>query len=1542
MVVLPDLGTLAHAASYRFYRDELTWHNYPVYPPSAKVKNPGKQPAVKAWWNFNPHDCDIDRWFNPKRPYNIGVAPKNGLVLVDLDSKVDKGASVQAYLHKRPELSNTPTHISRGGVHKVYLCPDLPKFAYPNGKPYHERLIAQITPRVTAELYHSDHSNVVLPPSQHAIDGFIYAWIIFGEVQVVTWQWLQDTYGFRAPIFDEPKGKSRKTQKWWESYRGDLSSLDLIGLLASLGHDARADDADEGRYIVKCPWRDSEHSDPTDDTGAKVWQVPEAYPQFYCHHNSCRAADRGLKEVLKWAEGKSPGIVDKFCAHQRVWHAGQKSRQGLPRVLHAVGRLESTVYSEIGTILAPHHAWYVRGSCVNVIEQIPSGFVYSDDPTERYQVAATLVGFRELSALQAKGALEKYMEPGVLINDGDGQEFSPKSFSTDFCAGLLQSDQLKEKLPRIARILTAPLPFRVGGRLLYPKKGYDPRFATYLLSDAPELYRMSIEDAHAKIDSLLSGFCFTNDQSKTHAIARILTPFARGLLGWTIRVPLWFFSANRPRAGKDYLAACTLIIYEGASFEDLPIGKESEETAKRIMSAARNGRRFMHFSNCQVYLQDQYLIQALTNPVIAGRRLGSNEATSDLSVPNEMEFSLSGNIGLTFRDDLEPRMRKIELAFFEEDANSRTFPDKFLHRTIKDDRAGFLSAIAAIYRGWAAVGFPEGKTPFTTYPEWAAIVGGVMQANGYGDPCLPFKGKYDDSAGDNKSRSMTELFKVCFNEFPSQKVKKTELYRHVHGARDENDALSWFGALEDDSESVDSEQIHKNRTRLGKLLFEFEGRILNGIRLIIDKSSGHPSRYTYQFVKVGAENAAKTPDFPHENAENAAKTPDFPHEKTGAREGDNFATSSQSTSCEENYHLESCHPVTLEKEGDREGDNSTEPLPEPIASPTCHPVTQNATRYAYAREIQNEEGICDLDLHAVSVCDPLEGDKGDRVTGDFLGLDLETYAEIKVARRGTPKIATTREALNPWKGDIRLVTLSDGENIQVYDLHEGPLPDCIRAAIERSTVIVHNACFDLLFLKVRLGIMPAKIFCTMTASRLLTPSRTVRHALGATLERYLDIKLAKEHGASDWGAMLLTQEQLLYASDDVRHLHALRTKLEERLKAANLWEVFELEMCLIPLVIAMEEHGFAVDRPKLEEMRSTAAVTADGLTVRLREGFAEPELSVDSPQQLLAAFKAAGIELDNTDEATLSACSDPRTKEILAYRQADKLATSIKGLLKAIGKDGRIHARFSPTGAVSGRFSSSGPNLQSVTRGPLRSCFVPSAPDRSLIVADYSQIELRIGAHFARDKAMLAAFRAKKDLHRETAAFVLSKSVEQVSKDDRQLAKAVNFGFLYGQRPDGFRIYARTQYGIILTLEQAAKLRTKFFERYCGLAEWHREAWIKAEAAENQARTIFGRLLCAQGDRDWDMFQLHTSALVSGSAADVIKKAMVKTVSVLPSDVPLVATVHDELIFDCPRAQAPMYAGIIRAAMEEAFHELFPPELPIEVEAKVVENWGEK
>jgi DNA polymerase I-like protein with 3'-5' exonuclease and polymerase domains len=818
----------------------------------------------------------------------------------------------------------------------------------------------------------------------------------------------------------------------------------------------------------------------------------------------------------------------------------------------------------------------------------------------------------------------------------------------------------------------------------------------------------------------------------------------------------------------------------------------------------------------------------------------------------------------------------------------------------------------------------------------------------------------------------------------------------------------------------ENRSIHANRIRLGKLLEKYNGRILDGIRMTIDKTSGHPSRYRYAFVRLEDEPEiivkypryrplgweevlrAKQPsgwkqiiqkeeekrnkeeetrrkrqqDNPESESSKVEElTPCGPQSTREASVSSAGQISSQSrreiktrSPRTKNLHggVELSNPLGCEGDDLDEGtdfsttqavsstgvkqcrrENYMSSLAETAASDprsqACQSVspsgqnpteTVSKTKERAPHRTKNAHSGADY-FYFEGRLDAKMTVRTDRLTTPLLAIDIETYVGVGADRRG---------ALDPWKGEIRLVTLADGTGaVECFDLCAGGLPEEIRVGLERCSLIVHNACFDLLFLKVRLGIVPVEVFCTMTASRLLLPSRSESHSLGETLERYLGVKLPKEHGGSDWGAFVLTDSQIAYVKNDVRYLHKLEAKLRAELELSQLEEVFELEMKLIPIVVAMEYQGFAIDRDKLQQMRIAAATVADLLADEVRQAFNSPTLNLDSPPQLLEAFKADGVNIEATDETTLSAFEDKRARLLLDYRGQAKLEDSTKGLLKAVGADGRIHARFSPTGSLSGRFSSQHPNLQNISRGPLRSCFIASSSERSLIVADYSQIELRIGAHFAADEVMLEAFRAKKDLHRATAAVVLSKPLSEVTKADRQLAKAVNFGFLYGQGPKGFRQYARTEYGIVLSLEEAAKLRDRFFARYGGLSKWHQQAWEKAQQGVSEARTVLGRLLLEQGDgRDWDRFQLHTSYRVSGSAADVLKVAMVKTAGMLPSDVHMVATVHDELIFDSPSAEAPQYCGMIRAAMEEAFTEVFGSELPIEVEAKVCANWAEK
>src|SRR6266481_3003313 len=347
--------------------------------------------------------------------------------------------------------------------------------------------------------------------------------------------------------------------------------------------------------------------------------------------------------------------------------------------------------------------------------------------------------------------------------------------------------------------------------------------------------------------------------------------------------------------------------------------------------------------------------------------------------------------------------------------------------------------------------------------------------------------------------------------------------------------------------------------------------------------------------------------------------------------------------------------------------------------------------------------------------------------------------------------------------------------------------------------------------------------------------------LAEVADRYLGIELRKHPGRSDWGALMLPAEQIQYAAQDVEHLHALKEKLDAELKAAALMGVLRLEMDLVPVVVGMELIGFCVDRKKLEELAADATQERDQVAQTLNNFLETRDVNLNAPAQLLKALQGLGIALKNTNEGSLSECRHPVATAISGYRKWKKLKEDVESPIQEIRPDGRIHGQFNPLGTDTGRFSCSEPNLQNITRGEPRTAFVASVGN-VLVIAEYSQIELRAAAYFSGDKRIIEAFIKGEDLHTKTASIVLGKSEKEITNEDRQLAKALNFGLLYGQSAEGLVRYAKTSYGVEMTEKQAAKTRAVFFKHYDGLARWHAKAWGAVECTEVvEGRTILGR-----------------------------------------------------------------------------------------------------
>jgi DNA polymerase-1 len=488
---------------------------------------------------------------------------------------------------------------------------------------------------------------------------------------------------------------------------------------------------------------------------------------------------------------------------------------------------------------------------------------------------------------------------------------------------------------------------------------------------------------------------------------------------------------------------------------------------------------------------------------------------------------------------------------------------------------------------------------------------------------------------------------------------------------------------------------------------------------------------------------------------------------------------------------------------------------------------------------------------------------------------------------------------------------------------------------------IHNAAFDLAFLA-RLGFTPSgPVHDTMLLARLLTAGTRETNDLAACCERYLGRALDKAEQRSDW-ATALAEDQLAYAARDAAVLVPLALDLHKQVEAAGLAEVAKIETRALPAFLWLARSGVAFDLDAWDSLTHEAGQAAQEMADRLdaaapsRPGFLATEgaWNWDSPQQVKAAFEAAGVNLESTGDEALAGVDHPLAALLRDYRAARKRVTTYgTDWGKHAIEDGRIHADWNQLGSVAGRTSCSAPNLQQVPRDPrYRRCFV-APPGRILIKADYSQLQLRIAAKVAGDQAMLGAYARGEDLHTLTAQQITGKA--DVSKADRQLAKAVNFGLLFGLGARGLRGYARSNYGLDLTEAEAQRYRRAFFAAYPGLARWHRRAGASAAA---ECRTLAGRrrLLDAQTP-----YTHRLNSPVQGTEADGAKLAMAllwERRGQCPGAFPVLFC-HDEIVVEADAGQADTAAAWLKQAMLNGMAPLLNP-VPVEVEVRTARTWG--
>src|SRR5215510_14083020 len=425
------------------------------------------------------------------------------------------------------------------------------------------------------------------------------------------------------------------------------------------------------------------------------------------------------------------------------------------------------------------------------------------------------------------------------------------------------------------------------------------------------------------------------------------------------------------------------------------------------------------------------------------------------------------------------------------------------------------------------------------------------------------------------------------------------------------------------------------------------------------------------------------------------------------------------------------------------------------------------------------------------------------------------YELIKTAedlRRAVDQLSTRQAIgldtettdLDPYLARLRLIQLATTDGVFIIDFNHfadgemkysgalAPLRQLLSAP--RPIKIAHNAKFDAKFIKHNLGVDIVGLFDTLLGSQLISAGDIEeRHGLEAIAGRYLNEAVDKSERLSNW-EFELSEAQLQYAARDAAVLIPLREKLIDRIKANGLIQCAQLEFeCVMP-VVDLELAGFYMDKTRwLEQLgivEEKRAELANELQEMLGEGAAQASLlgppraniNLDSQQQVTEAMNRLGIPLpDSTRNWKLQplAAQYPVVGKLLEYRTMQKALTSYgQNMVELINpKTGRLHADFRQIGAPTGRFACTNPNIQQVPHATeYRRCFMGYPDQRRLVIADYSQIELRILAEFSGDQVFIDAFRLGADLHRVTAAQVFNVSSDQVTKEQRDFAKRLNFG----------------------------------------------------------------------------------------------------------------------------------------------------------------------
>ena len=518
------------------------------------------------------------------------------------------------------------------------------------------------------------------------------------------------------------------------------------------------------------------------------------------------------------------------------------------------------------------------------------------------------------------------------------------------------------------------------------------------------------------------------------------------------------------------------------------------------------------------------------------------------------------------------------------------------------------------------------------------------------------------------------------------------------------------------------------------------------------------------------------------------------------------------------------------------------------------------------------------------------------------------------------------------------------------------------------SICFHNGKYDLQVLKTAgLDVIhsKAKILDTMIAAWILNPDKTENGSKASfSLEKLAETKLGLI--GTEFDSIVKKGQTFMdldvetatpYAAEDTDFTLKLWNYFEPQIfsNATNpkLKDLFDLEMKILPILTEMEINGIHIEKSILEEYKVELEKKAKSAEKDIYE-LSGKEFNIASPKQLgTVLFEDLGLPHGkktksgySTDTSVLEelATVHPIAGKLLEYRGMTKLlSTYVETLPNLADKMGRIHTNYIQTGTATGRLSSRDPNLQNIpvrdeAGRKIRSAFVSPA-NRTLVTADYSQIELVVLAHLSKDENMCKAFTQGIDIHKATAAMIFGTTPDSVTPDMRRVAKTINFGVIYGM--SAFRLAK----DLNISRTQAQEFMNAYFATYSGITQFMQDVILKAEET-GYVETIFGRRRYIYGITSKNKLEksgaerVAKNTPIQGSAADIVKMAMVAVYNQLKEKVPsakMLLQVHDELIVECDTNDAEIVSKIMKETMEN----VIKLDVPLKVSVESGTSWGQ-